>query len=84
MFEIRGPQDCKKISLLSLPNNAQLVSNLQRSKKALLWKGAGMIIFLDECPKHFFFQLPKLNNYCLRVELAPAHQVIKKFKMDYL
>ena len=43
-----------------------------------------MIIFLDECPKHFFFQLPKLNNYCLRVELAPAHQVIKKFKMDYL
>ena len=33
---------------------------------------------------NFFFQLPKLNNYCLRVELAPAHQVIKKFKMDYL
>ena len=26
----------------------------------------------------FFFQLPKLNKYCLRVELAPLHQVIKK------
>ena len=26
----------------------------------------------------FFFQLPKLNKYCFGVELAPAHQVIKK------
>ena len=26
----------------------------------------------------FFFQLPKLNKYCLGVELDPAHQVIKK------
>ena len=36
--------------------------------------------FLDECPIYiyFFFQLPKLNEYCLGVELAPAHQVIKK------
>ena len=35
--------------------------------------------FLDECPIYiFFFQLPKLNEYCLEVELAPAHQVIKK------
>ena len=32
----------------------------------------------------FFFQLPKLNKYCLGVELAPAHQVIKKLKMDHL
>ena len=30
-------------------------------------------------PKIYIFsQLPKLNKYCLRVELAPAHQVIKK------
>ena len=27
---------------------------------------------------YIFFQLPKLNEYCLGVELAPAHQVIKK------
>ena len=35
----------KKIPLLSLPSNAQLVTNLYRSTKALLWKGAGMIVF---------------------------------------
>ena len=29
-----------------------------------------------------FFQLPKLNKCCLGVELAPAHQVIKKLRMD--
>ena len=33
---------------------------------------------------YFFFQLPKLNKYCLGAELAPAHQVIKKLKMDHL
>ena len=33
-------------------------------------------------PNTFFLQLPKLNKYCLGVEPAPAHQVIKKFKMD--
>ena len=31
-----------------------------------------------------FFQLPKLNKYCLGVELDPAHQVIKELKMDHL
>ena len=35
-------------------------------------------------PKIFFFQLPKLNKYCLGVELALAHQVIEKLKMDHL
>ena len=35
-------------------------------------------------PKINFFQLPKLNKYCLGVELDPAHQVIKKVKMDHL
>ena len=25
---------------------------------------------MDECPKYFFFQLPKLNKYCLGAELA--------------
>ena len=32
----------------------------------------------------YCFQLPKLNKYCLRIELAPAHQVIKKLEMDHL
>ena len=35
-------------------------------------------------PKINSFQLPKLNKYCLGVELDPAHQVIKKVKMDHL
>ena len=35
-------------------------------------------------PKVYFFQLPKLNKYCLEVELDPAHQVIKKLKMDHI
>ena len=73
-----------KKPLLSLPINAQLVSNLQRITKALLWKEAGMIIFFGWMPKIYFFQLPKLNKFCLGVELDPAHQVIKKLKMDHL
>ena len=35
----------KKNTRLSLASNTQPVSNLFRSTKALLWKGAGMIIF---------------------------------------
>ena len=35
-------------------------------------------------PKIYFFQLPKLNKYCLGVELALAHRVIEKLKMDHL
>ena len=40
--------------------------------------------FLDVCPIYIFFQLPKLNKCCLGVELDPAHQVVKKLKMDHL
>ena len=142
-LKLEAPEMAQK-PLLSLPSNAQLVSNLQRSIKALLWREAGKIFFfgwmlkiqwnLDitnlyitktfvertifftpaivQCMKKnldktkpryseqilpfpwpfvisrfhsiFFFQLPKLNKYCLRVELAPLHQVIKKLKMDHL
>ena len=49
-----------------------------------MWKGAGMIIFFGWIPKIYFFQLPKLNKFCLGVELDPAHQVIKKLNMDHL
>ena len=35
-------------------------------------------LFLDECSIYIFFQLPKLNEYCLGVQLDPAHLVIKK------
>ena len=79
-----APEIAKKTPLLSLPSNAQLVSNLKRSTKALLWKGAGMIIFFGWMPIISFFQLSKPNKYCLGVELAPAHQVIKKLKMDHM
>ena len=43
-LKLEAPEMAKK-PLLSLPINAQLVSNLQRITKALLWKEAGMIIF---------------------------------------
>ena len=44
-----------------------------------------MIIFFGSMPNIcIFFQLPKLNKYCLGAELAPAHQVIKKLNMDHL
>ena len=46
--------------------------------------GDTMIIFFGWMPKIYFFQLPKLNKFCLGVELDPAHQVIKKLKMDHL
>ena len=46
--------------------------------------GEAMIIFFVWMPKIYFFQLPKLNKYCLGIELDPAHQVIKKLKMDHL
>ena len=46
--------------------------------------GDAMIIFFGWMPKIYFFQLPKLNKFCLGVELDPAHQVIKKLKMDHL
>ena len=54
-------------------------------QKPCCGRGPGLLSFLDECPKYIFFQLPKLNKYWLgQVELAPAHQVIKKLKMDHL
>ena len=34
--------------------------------------------------QNIVFQLPKLKKYCLGVELAPVHQVIKELKMDDL
>ena len=53
------------LSLPSLPSNAQLVSDLGRITKALLWKGAGVIILFQLMPQiYFFFQLPNLNKYC--------------------
>ena len=67
-----------KKPLLSLPSNAQLVSNLKRSTKAFLWKGTGDDYLFWMNAQNIFFQLPKLNKYCLGVELDPAHQVIKK------
>ena len=63
------------------PSSSQICKEVQ---KPCCGRGPGWLSFLDECPKYFFFQLPKLNKYCLGVELAPAHQVIKKLKMDHM
>ena len=43
-----------------------------------------MIIFFGLMRKIYFFQLPKLKKFCLGVQLDPAHQVIRKLKMDHL
>ena len=40
--------------------------------------------YLFRMSAQYFFQLPKLNKYCLGAELAPAHKVIEKFNMDHL
>ena len=58
-------------------------SQVVEQYKTLLWKEAGMIIFFGWMPKLYFFQLPKLNKYCLGVELALVHNVKKKLKMDH-
>ena len=83
VFEREAQEMAKKKNLLSLPSKAHLVSNLWRSSKALLCKGAGMIIFFGWMPGVNFFQLPK-QIFFLKVELAPAHQVIKMLEMDHL
>ena len=44
----------------------------------LFWMNAQNIHFF------FFFQLPKVNKFCLGAELDPAHQVIKMLKTDHL
>ena len=63
------------------PNSFQICNK----KKSFVVEGDwDDYLFLDECPKYIFFQLPKLNKYCLGVELDPVHQVIKKLKMDHL
>ena len=56
------------------PSSSQVVEQY----KTLLWKEAGMIIFFGWMPKLYFFQLPKINKYCLGVELALVHNVKKK------
>ena len=45
-------------------------------------EGGDDYLFWMNAQNKFFFQLSKLNKCCLGVELAPAHQVIKKLKMD--
>ena len=45
------------------PSNVQLVSNLLRRAKALLWKGDGMIIFSWINAQNILFQLPNPKSY---------------------
>ena len=51
------------------PSSSQVVENYKTLKEA------GMIIFFGWMRKIYFFQLPKLNKFCLGLELA---LVIKK------
>ena len=74
----------QKKKMLSLPSNphsslSQICKEVQKSRCGrddyLFWMNA----------QYIFFQLPKLNKHAwLGAELAPAHLVIKKFKMDHL
>ena len=45
------------------PSNVQLVLDLLRRAKALLWKGDGMIIFSWTNAQNMLFQQPNLKNY---------------------
>ena len=84
MFKIRGPLRGQKSPLLSLPSNAQLVSNFVKKYKSLAVEGGRHDYLFWVNVQNIFFELPKLNKYCLGVELAPAHRVTKKLKMDHL
>ena len=66
----------KRKLLLSLPSNAQLVS--VKEYKSLAVEGYRDDYLFCMNAQNIFFQLPKLNKYCLGVELAAAHQVTKK------
>ena len=60
------------------PSSFQICKEVQKSccgrgwDDDLFWRNA----------QNIFFQLPKLNKFCLGVELDSANQVIKKLKMD--
>ena len=69
--------------LLSLPSKARL--KFEKKYKSLAVEGGrGDYLFWMNGPKYIFFQLPNLKKYCWGVEMVPAHQVIKKLKMDHL
>ena len=71
--------------LLSLPINARLVANFLKKYKSLAVEGGQAdYLFWMNAQNIYFFQLPKLNKFCLGVELDPTHQVIKELKMDHL
>ena len=76
MFNIRGPWGRKK--------NLCLVCQVTRSSSQICKEvqkpscGRDYCLFRMNAQNIFFLQLPKLNKYCLGVELAAAHQEIKK------
>ena len=85
MFKIIGrPRDGQKNLCLVCQVMHSLSQICKEEQKPCCGRGQGWLSFLDKCPKYFFFQLPKLNKYCLGVVLGPTHQLIKKLKMDHL
>ena len=80
MFKkLETPEMAKKNCLVCqvAPSSSQICKEVQK-------RYGGRDDYLFWMSAQYFFQLPKLNKYCLGVELAPAHQVIKKLKMDHL
>ena len=77
-----APEMAKKLFLVCqvTPSSSQICKEVQ---KPCCGRGPDDYLFWI-MPKISFFQLSKLNKYCLGVELAPAHQVIKKLKLDHL
>ena len=88
-FKIRGPCDGQKKKTLGLVWQVTLSPSpiCLEVQKPCCGRGLGWLSFSGWMPKiytFFFLLLPKLDKYCLGVELAPAHQVIEKLKMDHL
>ena len=69
-LKLDAPEMAKKALCLVCqvtPSSSQICKELQTP---CCGRGPGWLSFLDECPKRYFFQLRKLNKYCLGFELA--------------
>ena len=80
MFKkLETPEMAKKLCLVCqvTPSSSQICKEVQKPY-------CGRDDYLFWMSAQYFFQLPKLNKYCLGAELAPAHQVIKELNMDHL
>ena len=80
MFKkLETPEMAKKLCLVCqvTPSSSQICKEVQKPY-------CGRDDYLFWMSAQYFFQLPKLNKYCLGAELTPGHQVIIKLNMDHL